>query len=163
MTNLSPKTLRLTLLGVVGLALVTVSILTVPLVKGWIRPASSDTHPGSKGSKLDIAELIRSTKAGEPLPLTGEETTLRLPTEVVRSLGIKTAQTQPATPLEPLKLSGSLFLDASRLARVHTRFPGEVVEISRIAAADPTQDESTRPLRFGDKVKAGQLLAVVWS
>ena len=63
-------------------------------------------------------------------------------------------------------LAGSLALDPNRLAQVHPRFAGEVVEIATV----PDEEEcgsnggtATRPLRFGDEVRKGQLLAVLWS
>jgi len=63
-------------------------------------------------------------------------------------------------------LSGSLALDTDHLAHVHTRFMGEVVELGTIAdpgSATEGGSPITRPLRFGDVVEKGQLLAVLWS
>ena len=55
-------------------------------------------------------------------------------------------------------LSGSLAIEMERLARVRTRFAGEVVELGQIAEA-----KSKRQVQLGDKVVKNQLLAVVWS
>ena len=57
-----------------------------------------------------------------------------------------------------LKLDGTLFPDPSQVARVHSRFAGEVMSIGPAA---PGASYSP-PLRFGDHVEKGQLLAVVW-
>src|SRR5581483_4834323 len=67
--------------------------------------------------------------------------------------------TQPRT----LELPGRLALDSDHLARVHSRFPGEVIEIEEVAISRDSLPVERRPLRVGDRVKAGQLLAVVWS
>src|SRR5207248_642486 len=52
-------------------------------------------------------------------------------------------------------------------ARVHARFAGEVVEIGSAVDAEgertPSGPTLTRPLRYGDHVEKGQLLAIVWS
>ena len=92
---------------------------------------------------------------------------------------------------EPLKLDGQLYLLSNSMVHVHSRFSGDVVEIgeyddpnlSRLLAANgkglgnaaapgaPNADpespsrprEYRRQLEFGDFVREGQLLAVVWS
>ncbi|HEX5446575.1 MAG TPA: efflux RND transporter periplasmic adaptor subunit [Pirellulales bacterium] len=92
----------------------------------------------------------------------GCKDTLELPAEMVRSLGIRVVQATSSARSEELRLSGSLFLDPNRLVRVHSRFAGEVVSIGE------TPDETSvanraRPLRLGDHVAKGQLLAVIWS
>ncbi|HZT83337.1 MAG TPA: efflux RND transporter periplasmic adaptor subunit, partial [Gemmataceae bacterium] len=54
----------------------------------------------------------------------------------------------------------------NRLARVHVRFPGDIVEVGTIkddSAASPSGRSERRPLRQGDRVKKGDLLCVVWS
>jgi membrane fusion protein, heavy metal efflux system len=65
-----------------------------------------------------------------------------------------------------LSLSGSLALDTNRLAHVHTRFAGEVVELGSVpdeAMGTNGGIPITRSLRFGDSVEKGQILAVLWS
>ena len=54
-----------------------------------------------------------------------------------------------------LELSGSLILDSDRLAHVHARFPGEVVELG--------VGDGSQPIAFGQHVHKGQVLAVIWS
>ncbi len=44
------------------------------------------------------------------------------------------------------------------MARIHSRFAGEIVEMG---ASDPSNPKS-RPSRFGDQVEKDQLIAVVW-
>lgn len=88
---------------------------------------------------------------------------LRVPTEVVRSLGINTVAVQEAPPPEPLKLDGSLYIDAESMAHVHSRFPGELVELGQFPEKNDRGEVTLRSIRFGDVVKKGDLLAVVWS
>jgi cobalt-zinc-cadmium efflux system membrane fusion protein len=68
-------------------------------------------------------------------------------------------QTEPArssTAPGTLELSGSLILDSDRLAHVHARFPGAVVELGNAG-------NGSRPVAFGQHVRKGQVLAVIWS
>ena len=93
-------------------------------------------------------------------------------------LGIRVAAARPARAVNLPALPGSLALDPNTLARVRARFPGEVVEIGLTAAAGAFGPEwlalpwwvdpvcacaRLRPLKFGDRVRKGQLLAVVWN
>src|SRR5262245_16130403 len=103
-----------------------------------------------------------------------------LPPETVQSLGVRIEPARRLTqPPELPPLTGSLAIDLSRLALVNSRFAGDVVALQRVAnevfgpavshlrtvmrpwpGFDPV---FTRPLRFGDKVRKGDLLAVVRS
>lgn len=85
----------------------------------------------------------------------GTTDALRVEEAVAKRMGIRTAEAKVAAIAEALTLNGSLTLDAARLEQVRSRFDGEVAEIAK-------SDEG-RELRFGDRVKSGQLLAVVWS
>ncbi len=95
--------------------------------------------------------------------------TLRLPLEVIETLQVQMAEVQPALTSDTLKLEGSLFLDANRLVHVNPRFSGDVIELGQIevSASDqiPTSEKKTpsRSVSFGDVVRKGQLLAVIWS
>ena len=100
----------------------------------------------------------------------GDGSTMQLPDDVVQTLEMKLATVKQAPPPEPLRLDGSLFLNANRLVHVNSRFPGEVVELGQlaeIAADDRTgmakENKISRTVTFGDYVREGQLLAVIWS
>lgn len=98
--------------------------------------------------------------------LPGNPPKVRLSSEAEKALGIELASVAAAPEHDSLSLTGSLLLDSNRLAYVHSRFSGEVVSIGTIAALPhefASQHGSTRPIRAGDVVKKGQLLAVVWS
>ncbi len=89
----------------------------------------------------------------------------------IETVGIEFTEIQAAPPPEPLRLPGSILLDPNRLVRIHSRFPGELVSLGSIsssvsapASSAPAQSAAQpRPLRFGDRVARGQILAVVWS
>ncbi len=91
--------------------------------------------------------------------VSGHPATLRLSPKWAEHLDIQTytVRARPAVP-RTLRLNGSLTLDPERLVRVHSRFSGEVVRIG-----DAAEKDARRGLRYGDRVKKGQLLAVVWS
>src|SRR5262245_25994491 len=142
-------------------------LLSVPLVgglaavlpfglatgQGWLTTRPEGT-PVSRGP-ASVAELVPD-----------KTDTLRLPADVARQLGVRTAKVERATRPRTLTLSGSLALDANRLARVHTRFGGEVVEVSSIPDLEPdgpkVGQSVLRQVQVGDRVQKGQLLAVVW-
>jgi cobalt-zinc-cadmium efflux system membrane fusion protein len=89
----------------------------------------------------------------ELLPARGDG--LRLPPEWLARLGIRAAVVKGRRAAAPrlLQLTGVLSYDPDRLFSIRSRFAGEVTELGR---------EGNRPLRLGDRVRPGQLLAVVW-
>lgn len=96
----------------------------------------------------------------------GEMDTIRLQPGAVRAAGLKTTEVQKAPPPAPLLLRGALLLDTDYLARVRSRFSGEVAEIgdpegTGTGLRDRSADSG--PIVLGARVRAGQLLAVVWS
>jgi cobalt-zinc-cadmium efflux system membrane fusion protein len=94
---------------------------------------------------------------------------LEIPAEVVRSIDLHTARAAASNRPRPLgPFPGILAPDNDRLARVHTRFAGEVVALGTpngTETGELPQAGSTagRPVSAGDTVRKGQLLAVVWS
>jgi cobalt-zinc-cadmium efflux system membrane fusion protein len=110
-------------------------------------------------------DRVRNGADADPEPkvelVKGQSDTLDVPAGVAKSLGLKAVEvTADATPRQ-LRLDGTLFVDPSNLSRVHARFAGEVVELGTENTAS-TYGPPSR-LRFGDRVRKGQLLAVVWS
>ncbi|MGH7224506.1 MAG: efflux RND transporter periplasmic adaptor subunit, partial [Gemmataceae bacterium] len=102
---------------------------------------------------------------------------LRLPSDYKVSLKVRTTTVEPAPPPQPLRLRGSLMLDANRLARVKCFFPGQLVSLGkadkskrrRLAHAVPAtlldrgKSDDPDTLRAGDFVRKGQVLAIIWS
>ena len=111
--------------------------------------------------RLLAVELEQSDKdAGEAASsaqlAAGRPGTIRVPGDVVRRLRIETCTAEPAHTGARLELSGTLMFDTNRLSHVHSRFPGEITEIGSVAGA-------YRPIDFGETVRKGQLLCVLWS
>jgi cobalt-zinc-cadmium efflux system membrane fusion protein len=121
-----------------------------------------------------------SEQAGQPpsgLPgvdvVPGKPDSLVVPEDVRKSLGIRTgnvdriAVAERPTRTQPLVMPGSTALDPARLLRVRVRFaPAEVVEIAKID--DPHGSPGNVPplrreLQWGDRVRKGDLLAVLFS
>jgi cobalt-zinc-cadmium efflux system membrane fusion protein len=88
----------------------------------------------------------------------GRPDTIRFSDEAFHTLAIRAIAVEPAPPPDPLRLPGSLQLDPNRLVRVHSRFTGELVSIGTVG-----ENSSTRALQYGDKVKRGDVMAIVWS
>ena len=145
----------------------TVGLCLGVLVAGGVAAWLAASAPRSAGSSIGtVAEVPKTDKV-----LRLDRDRIAVPDAISSRLGLKSAtvarHTEP-TALPPFQ--GSLALDSNCYQRVHTRFPGEVVEIGQIADAvetspptSATRAASRRTLRVGDRVAAGQLLLVVWS
>jgi cobalt-zinc-cadmium efflux system membrane fusion protein len=81
---------------------------------------------------------------------------ISLPPELAANLGIQTCAIETSSSPVMLEMSGTLMLDADRLSHVHARFPGEIVELG-------AGDGHSPAVSFGQRVRKGQLLAVIWS
>ena len=80
------------------------------------------------------------------------------------------AESRPSRPRSrhshASSMRGSSAYDPNRLVPVHTRFPGQVVEIATVddpAVKSPGIVPSRHPVRYTDHVSKGQRLAVLWS
>jgi cobalt-zinc-cadmium efflux system membrane fusion protein len=111
----------------------------------------------SHASQTHVSELNSPSMA--KMERLGSDS-VRVPTAVAKKIGLRTATASVADrPIRLPAFHGVLALDNDCLSRVHSRFDGEVVEIGQFTL----EDGSSRPLRVGDRVEAGTLLAVVWS
>ena len=125
-------------------------------------PQKATTPAATNTSKADAElkeKILRDGKDG-----------VFVPDSLARNMGLRTvavAARTRAIPLPPLQ--GCLALDTNRLARIHSRFAGEVVALGTRAEkydlSDPDRGANAepRPVRVGDFVRQGDLLAVVWS
>ncbi|HUY88595.1 MAG TPA: efflux RND transporter periplasmic adaptor subunit [Pirellulales bacterium] len=90
--------------------------------------------------------------------------TLQISPDAVQAIQLKTAPVEPAPPPDPLRLPGSLGLDPNLLVPVHTRFPGEVARLAEVDSGETSDGRRlNRAIRYGDTVKQGQILAIIWS
>ncbi len=85
---------------------------------------------------------------------------LRIPETVIRSMQLTSEVAAASSGESSLRMTGQLMLDPSRLVHVNTRFDGEVVRIENSVTSN---SKNPALLRVGDRVKKGQLLAVIWS
>lgn len=109
----------------------------------------------SWGSSVTATAVASASPTSSPETVDGMKDALSLPADVSKRMQVQTEAVQPSSVPSTLELSGSLILDSDRMAHVHSRFPGEVVEIGA--------GEGGQPVAFGQRVHKGQLLAVIWS
>ena len=128
-------------LVVTGLAvLVTLGTVFAPSVLRYLaRPAQAANDGGEA-----IAQLAPGKDA------------ICLSPETAAKLGVQTCAVETSSAPVTLEMSGTLMLDADRLSHVHARFPGEIVELG-------PGDGRSAAVSFGQRVRKGQLLAVIWS
>lgn len=142
---------KMGVMALVGVLLVGISVRGVPLLKHLAKPAEGKLPPAKETSSRVF--------------FSGKDQ-ITLPSDVANSLQLRTVEAVPAAPRSLPPLAGTLALDTNFLAQVHSRFAGEVKEIGKVvepatgAAGHPS---SLRPLRFGDRVEKGQVLAVIFS
>lgn len=136
---------RIVTIALVGI-LVVAAVFVYPRLTRVLAPKEAKLHP-----------------TGSPLfKLTGEESMVVSP-EAVATIGLEFVEVEAAPAPEPLRLPGYLLVDPNSLVPIHSRFPGEVVDIGTTVEVDSHGERHERPIRFGDNVKKDQLLAVVWS
>src|SRR5215469_5080706 len=131
---------------VLVVALLGAAIIAYPHLASLMKPPEAKRH--SKGSLL--------------FTLKGEDT-IQVSHEAVAAIGLKFVEVEHAPAPEPLRLPGYLLVDPNSLVPVHSRFPGEVVRIGQTEEVNGHGERHLRAIRFGDNVKANQLLAVIWS
>jgi membrane fusion protein, heavy metal efflux system len=116
---------------------------------------------GNRESLMSWWSRIMTPAAASASPTSAPELAkakdaLTLPADIAMRLGVKTEPVQPSTAPSALELPGSLILNSEKLAHVHARFPGEVVELG-------SAGNGARQVAFGQHVRKGQVLAVIWS
>ncbi len=143
-----------------GLPIVILGVLAG--IIGWNRQALKDAWDQHLQANRIDGVASPNTAASRPTkrPLfvlvPDKPDTIRLIDRDVSDLGIHVHTISADPPPNKLRLTGTLSLDPNRFVRVHSRFPGEVRRVGTAAGTN-------RPLRFGDKVTAGQLLVKMWS
>jgi membrane fusion protein, heavy metal efflux system len=138
------------LLKITGIAAVAVAIVSALGAAFWLRYTGKDKDAEAGADRAEAVKLVGSDG-------------LELPAETVKILGVKVASVEKSTQPRKLELAGTLGLDTNLLARVHTRFAGEIMQITDVPDESSTGETKFRPLDFGDKVEKNQLMAVVWS
>ncbi len=156
MQLLQTRKARLIVCGVLGVVLLGSLALVGPRLYRW---GESQVHAESVNP--ESAEGARTRRL--------DEKTLVLSPQGVRSLGVKTLPASSSSrELALPPMAGCLALDNNQLLRVHPRFPGEIVALGTANGYEYTGasgEDSLKgpPLKYGDSVKKGQVLAVLWS
>ena len=140
---------RHAIISIVSVAvLLLVAFIAYPRLKALLKPAEPVIHQhGSVLFKLKD----------------NEKDVLIVSEEAMKAINLKTVEVKPAPEPDPLLLPGYLSVDPNGLVPIHSRFPGEVVDLGTTKARDLEGNVKKRLLRYGDPVKQGDLLAVVWS
>src|SRR5205085_6669714 len=152
MTSRAANLIKLAALVGAVLALVAIGVAAMPhlAIKEWLNKHKASAQGSEDRPRESSAKLAA-----------GKIDAIELPPEVVERLGVQTAKIKRATKPRELELVGSLTLDTDTLQLVHATFPGEVVGISSPEGADHEVPSPSRQLRVGDRVREGQLLAVI--
>jgi CheY-like chemotaxis protein/multidrug efflux pump subunit AcrA (membrane-fusion protein) len=130
--------------------LITLPALGIVSIPDWHKSAES---------------VVKQSGTNEPLSAKladGDPDGLVLEAPVVKELNLTTAVLEAAAHTRPLRLSGFINYNPDYMQRVHALFGGEVIEIPEVEENVRGITER-RKLSFNDHVRAGDLLAVVWS
>lgn len=129
--------------------------LVLLMVTGCGRKAAEELRSPPTSLPRSFPQAADAGKnATEPAPHADESeheelpTKVRLPPEVVRAAGIKTAAAIPDSLPATIDLTGELAADPDRSARLAARVPGRIIAVKA---------------KEGDRVKAGQTIAVLES
>src|SRR5262249_14311126 len=152
-----PSPVRYIILGLLilaaGIVVTALAIYGLPELPALGKKSAETQPPAKTRLAVELAEDVPHT--------------LVVPERVRKALGIQESMVaQPPTQARPLVMPGSTALDPARVIRIRTRFNAEVVEIARVpdeARRTSTEETARRELRPGDRVKKGDILAVVWS
>jgi len=138
-----------------GLSGLVVAVLGALAAVLWLPPGPASEHQSEPTSS-----------GGQTSHLQWDGTKVIVPGEVIRALSIQTESVSKPKPRALPAMAGCTALDSNALARVTPRFPGEIVSIGKYQSKSDDGREmpgADRPLRYGDRVEKGQLLAVLWS
>jgi len=144
--------IRVGMASLACVAIIAVGVAALPAFKSYWRSSERPIFKEVENGKPESVACIGTD-------------TIRVPDEVAKYLGLRTAAIRRASRSRPLPpLAGSLAFDPAGFCRVHSRFSGEIISLGTVSARDQSgQKTVTRPVAYGDWVEQGQLLAVVWS
>jgi cobalt-zinc-cadmium efflux system membrane fusion protein len=149
---------RLPILAVAAAVPIVAGVAAVlPLTGRGGLPAGDGKGPEARfPAQMPVVELVE-----------GIPHTIRVPRAVRAGLAVQpSAVAGPPTRGRPLLMPASTALDPARVMRIKTRFNAEVVEIAQVPDSTqrtPSGETVQRELRPGDRVRKGDVLAVVWS
>lgn len=144
---------------VLGVLIVVAGVVVTAVAIYGPRGLSALTH---KEAEKEPGKSRLAVELAEDMPHT-----LIVPERVRNALGIQDSLVaQPPQQARPLVMPGSTALDPARVMRVRTRFNAEVSQITQVVDADRrtvSGETVFREIRAGDRMKKGDVLAVLWS
>src|ERR1019366_1259050 len=140
---------------IIGAALV---FLFVPAV----RQGAGDWFTGKEKAGSGSAQ---KPVPAELLALKNGELGLRLSKEAIASLDLQLIDVELAVKTRALPpLIGTVNYDNERMFILRPRFAGAIEEIKQVPDSEyPQGEKKYRPIRWGDRVKQGDTLAILWS
>lgn len=144
--------------------LATVLIIIGAGLGAVVYPPVRETVQTLFAAKAEIAERTSPPKKTVELIEVNKAFGLRVNPEAVGALGITAVEAKRA--LQPQAMPpqiGTVNYDNDHLFVIRPRFTGEIVEFRKVPDGTGSYASPYRPIRFGDRVKQDDLLAVVWS
>jgi cobalt-zinc-cadmium efflux system membrane fusion protein len=153
---------KIGLVAVIAVVVVVGIVAAMPAVHQWWNGTKRpEGNPGPEAPPSH--ELVRDAQGAPVKPYT-----LRLAPVAVQGLQVRCDKVNQAANLALPVQTGTLDYETDRLYPVRSRFQGEVISLGEVTedtgGSGPSERRlKKRPLRPGDPVKQGQVLAVVWS
>jgi cobalt-zinc-cadmium efflux system membrane fusion protein len=135
-----------------------VAVVFVPPVRNYAE------HWFTGKANADTSSARKPVPA-ELLPLKNGELGLRLSKEAIASLDLQPHEVETAVKTRALPpLIGTVNYDNDRMFIIRPRFAGAIEEIKQVPDSEyPQGEKKLRPIRWGDSVKQGETLAILWS
>ncbi len=137
------------------------AVFTVPALRELVGLRVPDADFAASKGKAGAAKVVRDADGRPGIALTKP---------AIMGLQIKPVAVRRNSKSRPLPpLIGTVNFDNETLFSLPARFPGEIADIKKVDdAPDPAHPTSSRPverryLRYGDRVKQGDMLCVVHS
>lgn len=155
-----PRSRRVVLVMLGVLAVVCAGVFAMPPVRATVQrwlaaPDRAEKEPREKTPRA--ATLIEDGHGHDGL---------RLTKAALANLEIQPITAEPAVRARPLptQFYGRLNYDNARMYTIRPPFQGRIEELRQVAEGQPPYGpDSKRPLREHDRVKQGDMLAVLWS
>ena len=144
---------RLALSVIVLVIAVSVPLVFVPRGVRWIQEQRDLAELASRGTPPPPA-IVYSDLPNGPIIIERDRW---------KEIGLRVEAMNPSPPPRSLQMDGVLYLNPDEYALVRSRFVGEIVDVPEVQESSIANVNKKRPLRFGDTVKKGQVLATVWS